>query len=128
MYDRFKVLNWLSAILFVLAWAALAWSLFSLLVTPIADQYEAGYLARKGVGFMGMMAIIVDGGMRFLMLMGTSQGIKLLLHLEQAIDGLARRLADITVATTDLKAGVASTNANVLKVGSIVYEGAKKAD
>ena len=48
--------------------------------------------------------------------------------LQQSINGLALRLGEIIIATTDIKAGIVKTNANVLSVGSIVYEEAKKDD
>jgi hypothetical protein len=134
MIDRFRYLRWLSTIFYVLAWLTVAWGVFALFTARIEDEhhYDA-YLHimvtdEKGIGFMGVVAILFDTGLRFLLLMGASQAIKLWLHLEQAIDGLARRLADVVVATSDIKAGITSTNANVLKVGAIVYEEAKKDD
>lgn len=134
MHDRFKYLRLLGTIFFALAWLAVVWGVFTLFTSQIDDEHhydmylKTMVIDKRGIGFAGAFAIVFDAALRFLTLMGASQAIKLWLHLEQAIDGLARRLGDIIIATTDLKAGIVKTNEDVRKVGSIVYEEAKKDD
>jgi hypothetical protein len=134
MVDSFKYLRLMSSVFMVLAWLTVAWGLFALFTAQIDDAYRydtysnTRIIDEKGIGLMGALAIVFDAALRFLILMGASQAIKLMLHLEQSIDGLARRLGDIVVATTDIKAGIIKTNADVRMVGSIVYEEAKKDD
>ena len=134
MTDRFRFLRLLGTIFTVLAFLTAAWGLIALFRAQIDDvrRYDP-YLQmtvtdEKGIGWLGALAIVVDAGLRYLTLMAASQAIKLWLHLEQAVDGLAHRLGDVIVATTEIKAGIVKTNADVRLVGSIVYEEAKKDD
>ena len=134
MNARPRYLRLLGTVFFVLAWLTAAWALFSLFTAQIDDEYhydmysKAMVIDKRGIGFAGAFAIAFDAALRFLMLMGASQAIKLWLHLEQAVDGLAMRLGEIIIATTDIKAGIVKTSADVRRVGSIVYEEAKKDD
>ncbi|MBL8744287.1 MAG: hypothetical protein JNK04_24440 [Myxococcales bacterium] len=134
MLDRFKYLRWLSTVCFVFAWLALLWGLFALVTAQITDEKsydlftQSWDIRKKGIGLAGVVAIVVDTSLRFVMLMGASQAMKLWLHVDQAIDGIAQRLGDLTIATTDIKAGILKTSADVRMVGTLVYEEAKKAD
>jgi len=132
MIDRFKVLRWLSTIFLVLAWLAVAWTLVALFTAEINDQYDYGPFGRtiekQGIGFMGAVAIVIDGTLRFLMFMGASQAIKLWLQMDAAMSGLSMRLGDITGAITELRMQQVKTSEQVRMVGTIVYEEAKRDD
>jgi len=122
MIDRFKVLRWLSTIFLVLAWLAVAWTLVALF-TRFGRTIE-----KQGIGFMGAVAIVIDGTLRFLMFMGASQAIKLWLQMDAAMSGLSMRLGDITGAITELRMQQVKTSEQVRMVGTIVYEEAKRDD
>jgi hypothetical protein len=132
MIDRFKVLRLLSTVFAVFAWVALAWMLFALLTAQIADEQiydnSSHFIStgKKGIGFVGAVAILIDGALRFLTLLGASQAIKLWLQMDASISGLSMRLGDITGAMTELRMQQVKTIEQVRMIGTIVYEEAKK--
>jgi hypothetical protein len=130
--ENYKFVRLLVRVYQVFAVLSVVGGLASLAMADIADKVVANGLGSwtvtPGIGFTGVMTILVATVVSFVIFMGLAQVMQLLLNLSATMDQGSIRFGEIALALGELRADTKNTREQVRMVGSLVYEEAKKED
>jgi hypothetical protein len=131
--QEYRFLRGLGTVYAVFAWLGVLAGIIALLTAQIFDTKHlvgegryASTVTEKGIGASGVLSILVGVALHFVIFMGLSQMVRLLLGLDEKLTAAGRRLAEGAIALSDLKAGQVKTAEQVRLVGEIVYDEAQK--
>jgi hypothetical protein len=129
----FRFLRGLGTVYAVFAWLGVLGGIVVLLTSRISDETRlVGYgqyastVTDKGIGAMGVLSILAGVALNFVIFMGLSQMVRLLLGLDEKATASGRRLAETAIVLAEMRASQTKTAEHVRMVGEIVYEDAKK--
>ncbi len=130
--ENYKFVRLLVRAYQVFAVLSVVGGLASLAMADIDDKVVANGLGSwtrtPGIGFTGVMSILVATVVSFVVFMGLAQVMQLLLNLSASMDQASIRFGEISLALGELRADTKKTKEQVRLVGSLVYEEAKKED
>ncbi len=131
--QEFRFLRGLGVVYGVFAWLGVLGGIIALLTAQISDTKRlVGYgeyastVTEKGIGASGVFSILVGVALNFVIFMGLSQMVRLLIGLDEKLTAAGRRLGEGAVVLSELKAGQLKTAEQVRLVGEIVYDEAQK--
>jgi hypothetical protein len=131
MKERFGFLRLLGKVYLVSAWVGVAVGVIALLASDIVDQKTyvnsyTGELVKQtvsdGIGLLGVVKILVATAIHFLVFMGLSQVVRLLLDLDEVMNHVSQRGGELANRLSELGTVQKTTAEHVRLLGELVYK------
>ena len=116
----------------VLAWTGVIGALLSLCLLPISDVHRydtyshSTVVESSGIGMAGVAQILIGAVLQFVILIGLSQVLRLLIDLATSHAQRDTQIAGLNMSVTELLLNSRKLGDQLRMVGSMVYEEAKK--